>query len=472
MPVRVDQPFYRPPRPLSRTLDRVALLRQSGVNFIPIGNGRTIRTSPLIEDNSVSWRERYVEAALIYLTNPLCFAAQSVINDELADARIVVEEKVGTKWKIHEDNPLIDWIQHPNPMMDVQEFIRAYSTHLHTFGGVYSFMFQPNDIFPNGKINQKPNCLDIIFPGRIAEDTVSNPYGIDWWYLPMGYEEPLKLSPESLFVDVLYNPLAHNLGVSLPNSPLDIIFAIHKLYMQNVKRFFDIGAVPTHLLTRMVDITKEASAMGINDEQIEEAVQRIYNQVGRQGRRPNGILGLRGDWRVTRLGSPLPELMNKDLLQYIDALISGVYKIPPSLFWAGMQSSNQRASRQQDSIDFYNMKIRPLLIRITSRLSHFLVPKFIKEPKSGKQTFRIGFDVSEMPLAQYAVTKQYRMYERWYQLRLIQRGTFLNYVNEPTTDLTDEELNEWYSGSNNSNGMNIGAGDQPIEGGAGGNGLE
>jgi hypothetical protein len=459
MPVTVDQPFYKPQRPLSRTLDRVALLRQSGMNFIPVGNGKTIRTSPFIEDSTANWRERYVEAALIYLTNPLCYSAQSLINDELADARIVVEEKQGSKWKIHDDNPLINWLQHPNPTMDIQEFMRAYSTHLHTFGSVYAFMFQKGDIFPNGKINQDVNCLDIIFPGRIAEDTVSNPYGIDWWYLPNGYEEPLKLSPESLFTDVLYNPIAHSLGVSLPNSPLETVFAIHKIYMQNIKRFFDIGAVPTHLMTRVVDITKDANSMGITDDLIEESVQKIYNQVGRGGRRPNGILGLRGDWRVTRLGSPLPELMNKDLLQYIDALVSGVYKIPPSLFWAGMESSGQRASRQQDSIDFYNMKIRPLLIRITSRLSHFLVPLFIPNSKA---KFRIGFDVSEMPLAQYAVTKQYRMYERWYQLRLITRGKFLEYVNEPTNDLTKEEYDEFYQGGEKT-GASIGTGDQSTE---------
>jgi len=469
MAVTVNQPYFKPQRPLSRTLDRVSLLRQSGMNFIPFdGNGRTIRTSPIIEDNAVSWRERYVEAALIFLTNPLCYAAQSLINDEMADARIVVEEKQGSKWKIHDDNPLIDWLQHPNPMMDIEEFIRAYCTHLHTFGGVYSYMFQRGDIFPNGKINQNVNCFDLIFPGRIAEDPVSNPYGMNWYFLPLGYDEPLKLSSSSLFIDVLYNPIAHNLGVSLPNHPLNQIFKIHKLYMNNIERFFAVGAVPTHVMSRLVDITKDANSMSVTDDQVEEAVQRIYNQVGAGGRRPNGVLGLRGDWRVSRLGSPLPELMNSDLLQYVDALISGVYKIPPSLFWAGMQSSNQRASRQQDSIDFYNMKIRPLLVRITSRLSDYLVPLFIKDSKA---KFRIGYDVSEMPLAQYAVTKQYRMYERWYQLRLIQRGTFLEYVNEPTDTLTKEELAEWYQGGG-ATGMSAGTGDQPVEGGAGGSGLE
>lgn len=454
MAVDYQATLFRPKSPVSRSLDRLALLRQSNVNFIPLdGHGRTIRTAPLLEDSTVSWRERYVEAALIYLTNPLCFAAQSLINDELADARIVVEEKQGTKWKIHEDNALSDWIKHPNKNMDTQEFIRAYSTHLHTFGAVYPFMFQKGDILPNGKINQETNCFDIIFPGRIAEDYGSNPYDVEWLYLPFGYEEPFKLNRNSLFIDVLYNPIAHSLGVSLPNSPLEMVFHIHRVYLANIKQFFDVGAVPRHLLTRVVDVTKDANSMSITDDQIQEAIQRVYAQM--QGRNRNGILGLRGDWRFNRVGSPLPELMNKDLLQYIDALVSGVYKIPPSLFWAGLTSGGQRASRQQDSIDFYNMKIRPLLKRITSRLGDFLVPKFIPKTKS---TFRIGFDVSEMPLAQYAVMREYRMYERWWQMTLIKRKTFLNYVNEPTDELTAEEGDAWYAGGRQATGVSNGAG--------------
>lgn len=462
MAVNYDTPYFpQRQRPLARTLDRISLLRRSTVNFIPIGHGRTIRTAPLLEDTTFSWRERYVEAAMIYLTNPLAFSAQSLLNDEIASPRIVVEEKCGTnEWKEHDQNELADWLPQPNPQMDIKEFFRAYCTHFHTFGGVYPFMFQKGDILPNGKINLEMNCFDLIFPGRLAEDVVSNPYGIDWYYLPIGFEEPFKLNNNSLFIDVIYNPIAHSLGVSLPNAPLEMIFQIHNLYMKNIRRFFTKDAIPTHLLTRVIDIQKDATASGIQDGDIEEALGRVYAQVGRGGVRENGWLGLRGDWRAIRMGSPLPELLNKDLLQYIDALISGVYKIPPSLFWAGLQSSNQRASRQQDSIDFYNMKIQPMLVRMTERLSKFLVPKFLPG-KEGK--FRVGFDVSEMPLAQYAVTKEYRMYERWWTQRIIKRGTFLNYVNDASASkLSEKERGEFYDGGKQGQ-LGAGTGEQSIE---------
>jgi hypothetical protein len=459
-----SQPLFRPAeRPLARHIDRLSLLRRSNVDFIPIdGAGRTIRTSPLLEDNVVSWREKYIEAALIYITNPLFFAAQNLINDEVANARIIVEEKqTSTKWKEHENNELANWLPHPNQNMDIKEFFRAYATHYHTFGAVYAYMFQPNDILPNGKINQEQNCFDIIFPGRLYEDTLSNPYGFNWHYLPVGYENAFILNNESMFMDVVYNPIAHNLGISYPNSPLGMVSKIHDLYLKNIDKFFTKDAIPTHLLTRIVDIQKDANSMSITDDEIESAIQRIYSRVGRGGSRPAGWLGLRGDWRVNRLGSPLPELFNKDLLHYLESLVASVYKVPASLFGSGIESGGQRASRQQDSIDFFNMKIHPFLERICSRLSNVLVPMFLGDKK--KKTFRIGVDLSEMPLAQYAVQKQYRMYERWYQLKLIQRERFLTYVNEPTDHLTECEKKEWFSGGNAGNSLTIGKGEQSIE---------
>lgn len=469
MAVQYEQSLFRP-RPLQRRIETMTLLRRSGVNFIPFdANGRTIRTNPILEDSTFSWRERYVEAGIIYLTNPLIFAGTNLINDELADGRVVVEEKQGTLWKEHTNNTLTDWIQQPNGSMDIKEFFRAYSTHFHTFGSVSAIMFQPGDILPNGKINDRPNCLDIVFPGRMAEDPASNPYRVEWYYVPIGYEdkEPFRVNPDALFQDVVYNPLAHSLGVSLPNNPLEKILEIHRLYIRQISRFFNHGAVPSHLLTRVIDSTKEATALSITDDEIEEAIQRIYATVGRGARRDGEWLGLRGDWRATRMGSPLTELMNKDLLQYIEALVSSVYGVPSSIFWLGLQASNQRASRQQDSIDFWNRKIKPLQERICQRVGKFLMPKFFTERQAKR--FRLWVDTSEMPLAQYANTRQYRMYERWYQMRIIPRGKFLNYVNEPTDDYTQEQLDEFYDGGKGEEQLNVGKGEQDTEDN---NGLE
>lgn len=210
--------------------------------------------------------------------------------------------------------------------------------------------------------------------------------------------------------------------------------------------------------------------MSLDDEDIEQAVQRIYAKVGAGGEREGGILGLRGDWRLTKMGSSLPDLTNKDLLHYIDVAVGAVYKVPSSLFWAGMEAGGGRANMQQDSINFYNMKVKPLRERITGNLSDYLVPLFMKGKTS--RNFRIAGDVSESGLAQYANTKQLRLYERWWQLRAINRGTFLEWINESKlADSLDKKCyEEYYSGTNDSGGLTVGAGSQGVEGGAGGGG--
>lgn len=473
MTVRYEQKLFRRNRPLVPTLDRLALLRQSGVNFIPVGGGRTIRTMPLLEDTAINWRERFIESALLYICNPMIFSAQNLINDELADCRIIVEKrKSDGTWQEEQNTDLGYWFEQPNPNMDAYEFIRAYSTHFHTFGCVYPFMFQPGDILPNGKINQEINCFDIIFPARIAEDTVSNPYGIDWYYQPIGHtvDEILKLNPKNLYVDVIYNPVGHNIGIALPTNPLDAILKIHRLYIMTFRRFFESGARPSHLLTRIVDQTKDTGSLSITDEEIEAAVESIYRKVGTGGSRQDGWLGLRGDWRATKMGTDFKDLVSRELLNECQTAVGAVYKVPPSLFWAGLEAGGGRATRQQESIDFYNMKIKPLRQRILGNLSRFLVPLF--EKGSTSRDYRLAADISESGLAQYAFTKQARLYERWYQLRAITRGVFLRYVNEDKyADTLDKSCyDEYYSGSNDSQGMTIGKEEQGVEGGPGGGG--
>lgn len=446
--VSLSRDFIGNRNPLGNTIDKMTILRQSNVDFVPIGMNRMIRTTPLIEDTTLNYKEAYAEAAAIYLLNPLAFSATSLIADSVADARVIVEEKNGSIWEEHTENPLAYWIDElePNNSMDIYELLRAYVTHFHTFGKTHIVMFQKDEILPNGKLNTRNNCFDLIYPGRLAEDTVNNPYGSNWYFNPVHTDEIYPINSKGHFMDVWYNPIAHSTGVALPMNPLRDTFVLYKLYINQIKRFFYGDATPSGILTRLVDQNKEAMANSIDDAQIDHAVQRIYAQVGRGGKTPNGILGLRGDWRFQAMGSKLPELVVSELFQLMQADVSGVYKIPSSLFWAGMVAGGQRASRAQDSIDFFAQKVEPLQTRIIKRLGKFLVPLFIQNTK-GK--FRLNFDRSEMALAQYARNKDAAMYERWWKETIIPRRTILNYLNESTQGFTEEELNSLYSAGNN-----------------------
>lgn len=460
MAITYDKPYFLPKNPLGAVFDSVQLLRRSNVDFIPANTrGGTIRTRPFIEDDRVNWRERFLDAAMIYLTNPLCFAAQTLRSDTIADAPLIVEEKQGTQWVYHDQNPLYQWLEQPNENMDSAEFVKAIDIHRSTFGCNYNVMFQKGDPLPNGHYCQRDNNFEVVFPARIIPDNETSKIETLWWYIYHGAQRPIPLDPANLFIDVVYNPIAHQIGVSLPNNPLKLVFEIHNNYMKGIARLFKRGGIPKFLLTRAVDIQKDPN-FDLEDNEVEEAVERVYARVGEGGSDPNGILGMKGDWRFQKVGSYLPELMSKDLLHYIESLVQSVYGVPPSLFWVGLQLSNQRASRQQDSLDFYNQTVHPAHQRIEKRLTRWAVPKFLPG-KEGK--FRIHFDTDNMPLAQYVRSIKNREAERQWQMQLLNRGEARNALNLPINNLTDEEKKEYYSGTRNEENLSVGTGDQSLQ---------
>jgi hypothetical protein len=461
MPVEYKPKYFETRNPYAERLDRLALLNRAAVDFIPIGRKAiTMDTNPLIETDDIFWERRYSHAARIMLTNPICYTATRILQDTMSDAPLVVQERQSTgKWKNHDANELALFLEHPNPSMDNEELNVAYTTHMHTFGCIYIIMFQKGDILPNGLRCEVNNQFEPIYPQRFLVQTEGMTRR--YYFLPIGREEWIEVKKENVFMDVFYNPIAHGIGVSLPSNPLRKIFEIHELYFQQIRSFFTKGAKADYVLSRRYDFSKE-DIPDMPDEVVEEAVRRVSSQSLRTG--VQDMIGLAGDWNINKIGSMLPELINKDLLHQIEILVKGVYGVPASIFWAGLAESNQRASRQQDSIDFYQDKIHRFQKRIANRLGDFLIPKVL--PKARK--FRLYYDVSEMPLAQYSVTKDYRMYERWWIRGVIKRGRFLEKVNEPTDDYTQEELEEYYASGNAGMGATGAEGDS-VEAG---NGLE
>lgn len=461
MPVQYKPKYFETRNPYAERLDRLSLLNRAAVDFIPVSRkGGTMETNPLIETDDIFWEKRYSHAARIMITNPLCFAATRILQDTMSDAPLVVQERQSDgEWKNHESNELAQWLEQPNLTMDNEELNVAYTTHIHTFGCIYAIMFQKGDILPNGMRCTSPNQFEPIYPQRFLAQREG--MRMKYYYQPIGYEQWLDLKPENVFMDVLYNPIAHGIGISLPSNPLRQVFRIHQLYFNQIESFFSKGAKADYVLSRRYDFSKE-DIPEIPDDVVEEAVRRVSSQSMRTG--VQDMIGLAGDWQVNRIGSMLPELMNKDLLHQLEILIKGVYGIPASIFWAGLAESNQRASRQQDSIDFYQDKIHRFQKRIAKRLGNFLIPMVLK----GKGKFRLFYDVSEMPLAQYTTTKDFRMWERWWIRGVIKRGRFLQKVNEPTNNYTSEELEEYYAGGNAATGATGEEGDS-VEAG---NGLE
>lgn len=438
-------------RQLSK-LDRVA---QSTMDFIPFDDsGRIVQTKPLEEISNINAPENYIKAAQISLTNPLCFIANKVMTETLASgADFIVKERQFNSWVIHRNNPLDLFLENPNETMSGAEFLKAYATHINLYGICKMIMFQKGDMLPNGDICEEHNQLDIVFPSRLQRDW-SERNSRTYYYQPLRYfGEPFRVDKSSVFTDAQYNSTAHELGIPLPTAPLQRIFAIHEAFLTGLEELVVRKGIWTHVLKRIYDMNKDgqtANSPNVQDE-IEETMAMLNDQLNGRNE-TTGVVGLNGNYDLMKLGSPLNEYFSKELIHLLETLISGTFGVPPSIFWAGLEYSNQRASRQSDSIDFYNRTIHPFLFtRAAKNLGKFLIPMFLGS--KWKQKFILDFDVSKMPLAQFVRSENIKTFERWWSQMLIPRGRFYELAELDVNLLTKDKQDEYYSGGKQDKGL-------------------
>lgn len=433
-------------------------LGASSADFIPMNDaGRTLTTRPLSEE-AATIDYNYRDAAIALITNPLIYSAQRTINDTLADARfyLATQDSLGI-WREDASTWVTDWLEAVNSSMDIEELLRAYATHLKTFGVVRGLLFQAGDQLPSGLMNTVPNQFDIVYPARLQPDYRYEENTLTYLYEPIHALQTYEVPNAGVFSDADYNPLVHSQGAGTMRSQLGDIVDLDLVYKRELVAVMHNHGSPAHVLIKKVSLNADGlyAVSDVSDDMIDAAVQKVVQTVGINGRRQGGWVGLRGDWDIKDVGSPLKDLINKDLVYFIESRIAMRYGIPASVFWIGLENSNQRASRQSDSIDFYTRTIHPLLKRFTKRLNQFLMPRFFGKNSKHK----LVFDTSAMPAAQQLQLERNREIERRWQVRLVKRGATLDALQLGRSGYTTEELEAFYDGSNNQ-GMNAGAGQQ------------
>lgn len=444
------------PRSLRSLITKEDILTSASGDFQPVDDlGHTILTRPRNQQGNKQ-EYKYFAAAQILTKNPLCAIATKTLQDELTSARFIVEERQGNTWVEQYDTEYNQIIEEPNANWDTDDLLRAYVTHLPNFGIVRMCLFGKGDTMPDGSINKQDLAIDIPFPTQMMPDLTraDAPY---YRYQPFFAKKPLNFKSDRVIEDKVYNPLSPFYGISTPVDNLDRIFAINNFYLKEMGDFFEDGGMAKGILTRRIDFSKEGgTAVRITDANIEEQIQKVYNQVNRGIKR--NIVGLLGDWELKQLGTGIENLAQKDLVHNLEVLVAGAYGVPASIFWIGLVYSNQRASRQMDSITFYARTIFNLMKRIASKFNRHIITRF-----GAKGKFRFRFDTSQMPLAQFTRLQDNREKERWFQQRVINRGHLWEFLDLPIERLSQTERDEMYQGNKGAGAdLNVGAGDQNI----------
>jgi hypothetical protein len=269
-----------------------------------------------------------------------------------------------------------------------------------------------------------------------------------YYYLKDDKELPVK---EASVFNHYKDPSARRvLGEMFTPKTTKQILDIHRIYIDYIHSFFKDGGIPEYLLVRNIDVNKEPNILSnISRNEITEEIERFYSNVNGANGRKN-VVGLRGDWDLKQLGSPIENILQPQIVQWIELTISAHYGVPPSLFWAGLQYSNQRASRQSDSIDFYQRTISNLLQRLEERLTKF----FCTILNDSNSKFKVQFDRKTMPLAQDVLIRDGVQVQREWTQKMLTREQMSEKAGIDVSHLTEEEKKSYYDGSPNLNSAN------------------
>lgn len=431
--------------------DKDRLKRFGEFDFVPFGEGTAIQTG----NQSRRGVDQDIEfAALIAAYNPLALSATKALTDTIGSTELVIQEKTGNTWTTHTNNPVYDFFEQPAPNLDKWDILTLYVSDLFNLGVARGVMFGKGDVLPDGSRVMDRPAFDFVLPSLLKK--------VENEFIYFSKQGSAPVHSDRVFNHYKDASTKRLLGEKTTPKGLLRVIQLHEFYLKYLTDFFIDGGIPHFLLIRRVDITKEGTISSIDQNTIDAQVEKLYTKTARKGRRKN-LVGLQGDYELKELGSPIENILQSDLVHFIETLVSSVYGVPPSIFWAGLQFSNQRASRQMDGIDFYSRTINNLISRIETRFSSFFPPLL----DGNKSRFRIKLSTEAMPLAQDVRLKRFRFFERLWQLQILNLGQITELLDFSTKHLTEEQKISYYKGG--SANLNVGAGSQNVDSN---NGLE
>ncbi|HAX91565.1 MAG TPA: phage portal protein [Rhodospirillaceae bacterium] len=297
-----------------------------------------------------------------YRKNVVAYRCASMIASAAANVPWLLYNGKGEELESH---PLLDLLDHPNPMQDGVSFLESVFINLETAGNAYIEAVQPMD-------GQSPTELYVLRPDRMK--VIPSEVG-----LPMGYEYSVNGRVTRWMCDPITgeSPILHLKHFH----PLDDWYGMAPLEaaMLSVDQHNAAGAWNQALLNQgarpsgaLVYAPKDGPA-SLSDDQ----VTRLRDEMDQHfaGRRNAGRpLILEGglEWREMSLS---PQEMDwqagRDAAARDIALAFGV---PAQLI--GIAGAQTYANMAEARLAFYEETVLPLLTRTIAAFDHWLVPHF------------------------------------------------------------------------------------------------
>ncbi|MDX2027689.1 MAG: phage portal protein [Alphaproteobacteria bacterium] len=284
-------------------------------------------------------------------------------------------------WLLYDDqgaemdtHPLLDLLQHPNPLQDGVSFLESVFAHLEIAGNVYIEAVKPRD-------DQRPVELYVLRPDRMK--IIPGPAG-----LPQGYQYSVNgqmttwsADPVSGASNILHLKRFHPLDDWYGMAPMES--ALLSIDQHNAagawnQALLNQGARPSGAL---VYAPKDGPPTLTDDQ-----VRRLREELGQlyQGDRNAGRpLILEGglDWREMSLSPKDMDWLGGRNVAARD--IAQAFGVPAQLI--GIPESQTYANMAEARLAFYEETVLPLLTRVIAGFDHWLTPMF-------DDTLRLDYD--------------------------------------------------------------------------------
>lgn len=281
-----------------------------------------------------------------------------------------------------DDHDFIRLLNDPNDTMHDQDFFEAWTCHQNLYGKFYNLLIREISIAdlanPNGRVIG-------IMP--IRPDQIRKKYNLSTRQF-IGYEfrkdfmsEPIFVHPDSLMIDVFYNPVATSEGVS-PTALAKRYIETDAMLTDTNRAFLKGGGIPPLILeldAKLPDGTpKNLKRLKHELELNKEAYDEQMKQGGSRFRKPLFTAGM----KPHPLNLSMDAGMVDAFYNRCESRCAAIYGVPAHKLQVGLEHGDSKANSETQDNEFAEQIVWTQLERIRVKLERS--PCFLDWAKPGE----------------------------------------------------------------------------------------
>lgn len=320
-------------------------------------------------NNNYFGNDSSISLAQLFLIHDLCYTPIQVKLRAQYGASLEVYRKnsSGGLDKI-DDHPFIRLMNDPNDTMHDQDYFESWTCHQNLFGKFWNLLIRENSLDDLANPSGRVIGIMPIRPDQIRKifDTGTGRF-LHYEFKKDFRSTPIIVHPDSIMVDVYYNPLTTAEGVS-PTRVAQRYIEIDAMLTDTNRAFIKNGGVPLLILeldSKLPDGTpKNIKVMKQELEFNKQAYDEQMKIGGSRFKKPLFTAGM----KPHPVSIDVDSAMLDSLYNRCESRCAGAYGIPPHKLQVGLEHGDSRANSETQDKEFAEQIIWTQLERIRVKL--------------------------------------------------------------------------------------------------------